>query len=459
MTNQRRLIATMVILIGLVVGGYWGYQQFLAPRPDTASETATPPPVNSGLEIVSAEGQIVPVQRANLAFPAGGIVAEILVSEGQLVAAGQPLARLQAGELEAAVAQAQAAVAQAQAGWQLAQAQVAAAESGRDMAQLGVQVAQAQLNLVLAGARPEEIAALSSNVTAANALISQADAQRDLVLAGPSQAQIAAAEAQLAAAEAEEQQLQLQYDQILLYGIGGPQEIALRQALQAAQAASEAARIALRELQEGASEAQQQAAGAGVSAAAAQRDAAQAQLDLLLAGSRPEQIALLEIGVRQAEAAVAQAETAISQAEALVVQAEATIAQAQAASQAAQAALARMTLTAPFSGTVAALLIKVGETVVPGVPAVRLADFSSWQVETSDLTELDVVAVVVGQEVEVRMDAIAEQILSGRVKQIAAVSTLARGDITYAVTISLEETANLPLRWGMTAFVDIDVNP
>lgn len=455
----QRQILTVIILIGLVVGGYWGYQQFLAPRPDNAGETATPSPVNSELAIVSAEGQIVPVQRANLAFPAGGIIAEILVSEGQLVPAGTALARLQAGELESAVAQAEAAVAQAQAGLQLALAQVAAAQSGRDMANLGIQVAEAQLNLLLAGARPEEIAALSSNIAAANALISQAAAQRDLVLAGPSEAQIAAAEAQLAAAEAEEQQLQLQYDQILLYGIGGPQEIALRQALQAAQAASEAARIALRELQEGASEAQEQAAGAGISAAVAQRDAAQAQLDLLLAGSRPEQITLLEIGVAQAQAAVAQAETAITQAQALVVQAEAAIAQAEAAKQAAQTALERMTLTAPFTGTVAALLIKVGETVGPGIPAVRLADFSSWQVETSDLTELDVVTVAVGQEVEVRLDAISQQILPGRVKQIAAVSTLTRGDITYAVTITLAETNNLPLRWGMTAFVDIDVRP
>jgi hypothetical protein len=31
--------------------------------------------------------------------------------------------------------------------------------------------------------------------------------------------------------------------------------------------------------------------------------------------------------------------------------------------------------------------------------------------------------------------------------------------VTYTVTIRLNDVANLPLRWGMTVFADIDVAP
>jgi hypothetical protein len=81
-----------------------------------------------------------------------------------------------------------------------------------------------------------------------------------------------------------------------------------------------------------------------------------------------------------------------------------------------------------------------------------------WQVETTDLTELDVVAVAVGYPVEVRVDALPDEIIMGMVSDIAVVSTLARGDVTYAATIDLENTDDLPLRWGMTVFVDVDVS-
>jgi hypothetical protein len=60
----------------------------------------------------------------------------------------------------------------------------------------------------------------------------------------------------------------------------------------------------------------------------------------------------------------------------------------------------------------------------------------------------------VGDAAEVRIDAIENETLSGTVTEIASVSTLTRGDVTYAVTIQLDANS-LPLRWGMTAFVDI----
>ena len=46
-------------------------------------------------------------------------------------------------------------------------------------------------------------------------------------------------------------------------------------------------------------------------------------------------------------------------------------------------------------------------------------------------------------------------VLSGMVTAVALLPNLSRGDVVYTVTIDLPETADLPLRWGMTAFVDI----
>ncbi len=124
--------------------------------------------------------------------------------------------------------------------------------------------------------------------------------------------------------------------------------------------------------------------------------------------------------------------------------------------EAAQKALERMTLTAPFDGEVGEILTEVGELVGPGLPVVRYADFGGWLVKTTDLTELDVVAVKNGLPAEVRIDALPGEVLSGEVTDIATVAAVVRGDVTYEVTIALDETGDLPLRWGMTAEVNIE---
>jgi multidrug resistance efflux pump len=129
--------------------------------------------------------------------------------------------------------------------------------------------------------------------------------------------------------------------------------------------------------------------------------------------------------------------------------------QAQADVEAAKKALDRMTLVAPFAGRVGEILYEVGELVGPGVTVIEFGDFSGWQVETTDLTELDIGAVKVGLPAEVTIDALPGEVLEGIVSDIAFVSRLEVGDVTYPVTVTLEET-DLPLRWGMTTEVNID---
>ena len=87
------------------------------------------------------------------------------------------------------------------------------------------------------------------------------------------------------------------------------------------------------------------------------------------------------------------------------------------------------------------------------------ADFSEWLIETTDMNELDIVAVAVGVSVDVRIDAIPRRSFIGIVTEIAEVSAVTRGDVTYAITICFEEDERQPLRWGMSAFVEGDAGP
>ena len=225
--------------------------------------------------------------------------------------------------------------------------------------------------------------------------------------------------------------------------------------MEAARANLDAARLAESEARAGATPAEAQLANTGVLVASALRDQAEAQLNLVKAGPREEQIEQARVGVEQADIAVQQATDQVTQAEASAVQAEANLVTAQANVESAQKALDRTILKAPFAGRVANVVVEVGELVLPNVPVAQLGDFGGWQVETTDLTELDVVGVKLGLPVEVTIDALPGEVLTGVVSDISAVSQEIRGDVTYPVTITLDNT-DLPLRWGMTAFVDIE---
>lgn len=451
-------IALLVVVVG--AGVYWVYNHYLAPVPAgqaTAVPTPSVQPVDAGVDVASASGNIWPYRSAELAFLTGGRVAVILVERGQQVTAGAPLIRLEAPDLEAAVRQAEAAVAQAEAGVQVATAQRAAAQAGVAAAAAGVAAATAQYELLLADPLTQEVAALTANVRAAEALVAQADANRDVATAGARSAQLRSAEAQLAVAQTNQRIAQDRYDELVRQGIYGTLEEQARYALNAASSAVTAAQSTLDDLRSGPGADEQRAAQAGVAVTVAQRDVAQAQLDLRLTGPTVEQVLAAQAAIDQAEAAHSQAQAAVQQAEAAAAQAQAALAQAQAGREAAQATLARMTLTAPFTGQVADIQVEVGEVVTPGLPAATVADFSRWVVKTSDLTELDVVAIVEGMAVRVQVDAIPDETLEGIVSQIAQTSSLARGEVTYVATIDIRDARNLPLRWGMSAFVDIAV--
>ena len=173
---------------------------------ESAAVAEEPAPELFDQATVSVSGKVVPAQRAELGFGIAGVVDSVAVAEGDVVMAGQELARLQAPELAAAVAQAEAALQAAQAQLALLQAgassqdqavaeaavatangSVAAAQAAVVVAQTNVSAAQAalqgsnaNLTLLQAGARPEEVQVAQQQVEQAKSQLYALQAQRDV---------------------------------------------------------------------------------------------------------------------------------------------------------------------------------------------------------------------------------------------------------------------------------------
>jgi HlyD family secretion protein len=253
---------------------------------------------------------------------------------------------------------------------------------------------------------------------------------------GVTEAAIAAAQARLSSALVEQKLAQDAYDQVtqcvtvkgneVCPGLGTPEEQA-RARLAAANETVNAARKALDEATRGSSKLVQ-AAQANVAAAQAQIDIVRAQLDRVKAGATTAQLAAAEAGVAQAEAGL----------------------------QAARAALNEATLVAPFDGTIAEINVETGQVVGPGSPIVSVADFSRWQIETDDLSEVDVIQVQPDQAATITLDALPGVRLNGEVVSIVPRAQTKRGDVTYTVKIAIED-GDPRLKWGMTAQAEIAV--
>jgi HlyD family secretion protein len=129
---------------------------------------------------------------------------------------------------------------------------------------------------------------------------------------------------------------------------------------------------------------------------------------------------------------------------------------AQAHLTAAQAAVDNLDLRAPFSGTVVDVNVSTGQLVGTGTWAILVADYSEWYVETSDLTEQEVVNISVGQGASITADALPDLTVKGKVTEISAESHVQAGDVLYTARLLLSQP-DPRFRWGMT--VEISFEP
>ncbi len=159
----------------------------------------------------------------------------------------------------------------------------------------------------------------------------------------------------------------------------------------------------------------------------AKMDDLQRRVDRLKSGVDAEQLSVLEARLNAAHANVTAAEAAIELYE----------------------------LRAPFDGVLLSLDLTVGESVAPTLPIAFLADTSAWTVETKDLAEIDVANVALGDSATIQLDAFPGEEFQGTVAEIDPVGREYLGDMTYKVTITLDESDSRFL-WNMTATVNIE---
>lgn len=371
--EHRKRIAPVILLILLIIGGYYLYANGQWPFGGG----------NEGANVVSG---FIEGEEITIAAEIGGRVEALLVDEGDRVTAGQELLHLDRSLLNAQLAQAQATV----------------------------DLAKAQLAQVKAGARSEEI-------RQAEAALAQAIALRDgakkswenaqLVRDNPqeldaritaAQAQVEIARHQLQTAIANAKAAEVRKD-----AVGGVETIrpegkvivnqwwAAEEAVQVAQAALQSAEKGLEVLLDMRARpltlnVQVDAAKAQYDAAIAAVAAAQARLDVVKAGASPEQVAVAEAVVRQAEAALG------------VLQTQA----------------AKLTLKSPVNGRISRRTVHLGELAAPGTPLLAVTNLDTVKL-TVYVPETQIGRVNVGDAVAVRVDAFPGRVFPGKIVFLA----------------------------------------
>jgi HlyD family secretion protein len=354
-----------------------------------------------------AEASVVPIQSANLNFATTGIVEEIIKPEGSSVRKDDPIARLQGQER---------------------------LEAGLTNAKLALASAQQSLSNFMDNAQVNKSAI---ELKMANADKALKDAKKDLKNATykrGTQEQVDEARARYLVAQDDFDTLNDTYSNMAGYDDTNLLKAKVLYKLSMLRTTRDHALADLNYLL-------QKPDSYDLAIAQSKADVAQANLD----AAKTELAKLNSDGTDPDDLAV--------------VQANRDNAKAQEA--AAQSALDDLTLKAPFDGTVIAVNLKVGETatgISSAQPQVVMANSSDWQIETSDLTELNINAIQEGDPVKVTFDAIPDLELTGKVLRIQSLGTNKQGDITYKVTVSLDQQ-DPRLRWNMTALVAFDNKP
>jgi multidrug efflux pump subunit AcrA (membrane-fusion protein) len=268
---MRRALLIVVILAVVALAVAWVGPRLLNRsttelEPTSLGEAST----QEGQTYVMVRGTVVPAHWAQLSFAMSGQLAEIGVTTGVTVSAGQVLASLEQRELELNV--------------DLARSELAAQE--------------ASLATLQSGASEAEIAAAQASYDAALAAYEK-------LKAGPTAQEIAIAEADLKMAERAVQQAQAAYDAVRNRpDIGArPEAAQLEQATIEYQKARAAYELAI--------------AGpdrAALKAAESQVASARSQLETLRAGARPSEMQLAQANVSRTQAGLAGAHLALEQA-------------------------------------------------------------------------------------------------------------------------------------------------
>ena len=360
---------------------------------------ATPEPVQTDplpVEAVIAEGHLVPNDDLTLSFTVRGKVAEILVEEGDRVQEGDVLVRLADRE-------------QAEAALAAAQLELTTAQQSYD-----------QLNRTDGLGRAEAWQAYMD----AQKTRSTAQRKWDDLNVDDIEDRIDDAQAEVNDRKKDLDDAQEEFDKYVDLDRNNSKRKTAKNELDDAQLDYDNAVAKLESVTR-----ERDSVRAALDQALADEAEAKHQYEISLDGPNAEQKALAESRLNNARAQVASAENNLSNYE----------------------------LKAPFDGEVMDINVSVNETVGPETWAVIVADTSQWYIETSDLTELEVVDVALGQNVSILADALPDVEMHGVVDEISQSYKSQGGDILYTVRIKVNDV-DPRMRWGMTVEVTFEPN-
>lgn len=98
------------------------------------------------------------------------------------------------------------------------------------------------------------------------------------------------------------------------------------------------------------------------------------------------------------------------------------------------------TLKAPFSGKVVEIFVGEGDFIEGSSNVVYLIDDSSYEVVVS-VSETDCLKVEVGQQVEIELGILKNQIFTGKVSEVAEYAQAESGVVTVPITIRIDEVS------------------
>jgi len=395
MMKTRRFFTTVVLVLAaflILLTGCDALQNDPTP-------TAEPQALDDYTPIVSATGVVVPVRKSTLSMSTSGIVSNLAVAENDQVSAGDLLAQLKGEEnLKAAIAAAE---------FELASAQFDLERLYKDTDLLAAESYQA----VVRGRQEVK------------------DATRYLNNLGvpPSQGDIDQAKANELLARIALDKARDDFEPYEKKKEDNKIRAALFSKLADAEKLHENAVRRLNNLGGSVSEIDIEEAEADLALVELQVQLAERDYEIYKTGPDPDDVRIAQERITNADAQLS----------------------------ATKAAQEDLILNAPFNGTVSKLYINQNEWISPGQPVLQLADLDHLQIETTDLSEIDVARIEVGTPAIVTFDAIPDVEVIGRVVLIAAKSDEGAG-VNYKVVIELEDIPEKTL-WGMTAFVDIEV--
>jgi HlyD family secretion protein len=394
---KKWLVGLLVAIPLLGIGSYVGYNQLVtAPRQRAQNKIQTAAVTRGNLTIlVSANGTVQPESSVNVSPKTSGVLKRLLVKEGDFVKPGQIVAYMDNSNLQGQLLQSKG----------------------------NLEAAQANLSKSIAGNRSQDIAGANAQVAEATAILNK-------VAAGNRSQDIAQAQANLTRFQATNRQ--------------AAEDLRRNQQLQTAGAISQQALSLARSTNDGAQ---------------AQVEQAQQALNLLRAGSRPEDIAQAKSVVNQRQQALNLLKAGSRPED--IAQARAQVMAAQGAVAIAQRNIDDTVIRAPFAGIIARKYADPGAFVTPTTAGSAVTSATSSSIlalaSTNEIVaqvaEASIAQIRVGQVATIKVDAYSGKTFAGKVTQVATQSLVQQNVTSFEVKVAVDDPQKL-LSQGMNVTID-----